>query len=97
MEWYRSEKKDAMYLKKTLKKRKTTRSRMEKGASASGHNMKEEHIVEEREPVASSTLNDKEKTAMSQSVKARAALCSIHDENFRNAVEKHELGVGEVE
>lgn len=55
--------------------------------------MKEEDVADESEPVQSSTLIEKEKTAMSKVVKEIASLCSIYDVNFKNVTREHEFSV----
>lgn len=52
--------------------------------------------MDEIGPYSSSTLGEEERTAMEELVEKKAPLCSICDGHFRNFVQKHKLGVGEV-
>lgn len=74
---------------------KTTKSPPETRASASAHGMKMEGVVDEVEPATSSTLSEEEKISMRKPIKKMASFRVIYDADFRNLVEKHQLGVGE--
>lgn len=74
-------------------KRKTATSPLETVDRAGGHNMEEEHIVDESESATSFTLSNIKRISMSKLVKETAFLCSVFDMNFKNVVEKHNHGV----
>lgn len=63
---------------------------------AGGHDLKGEHIVDDIEPAASSTLTKVERTAMSTLVKKMISLCSTYDIGFKSSAKKHDLSIREV-
>lgn len=63
------------------------------GARAGPRGKEEENVVDEREPVAFSTLSEAKSIAISELVKAMVVLCFIYDIDVRKLAEEHELGV----
>lgn len=94
MKLLRTEKNSTMYVQTALKNRKLPMSLLETGAGAGSHYMKEEHIVDESELSASSTMRKEKSTIMSKHVKKMAPLSSICYVDSRNFGEDHELGIG---
>lgn len=82
-------------MESTIKKRKMRSSPQGTKADAGVQEEKEEDIVDETEPSASSNLSEEEKTAMSRIVKAMDLLSSIYDVAFRNLMKELELAVNE--
>lgn len=68
-----------MNVQTTLMKSRTLNCLLETRAVVSHHYRKEEDIVNEIEPAASSTLSKGRRTAISKHVKAMAPLHPIHD------------------
>lgn len=95
MKRFRSQKKVVMHSQKTLKKRKMVKSPLETEASTSGHEVKEEDIVDECKPAASATLREEKRTTMIKIVNALDPLCSIYEVNFKHLAEENKLGVKE--
>lgn len=80
-------------MQEILTKRKTVKSPLETEDGAGSYDMKERDIQHESEPIASSTLIQIERTAMSKLVQQRALLRFIEHVSFSNLAEKHNLGV----
>lgn len=70
------------------------KSLLETGPSASAHDMKEKHIVDQVEPAVHSPLSKKDKTGIWKSVREMAYVCSVSDVDFRNLEEEHKFGAG---
>lgn len=75
-----------MYAQTTLKERKAGKSSVEKETDSGAQLIKEEDIVIESDPAASSTHSDERGTAMSKHVKAVGLLSSVYRVDFRNFV-----------
>lgn len=82
-----------MYLQRTLKMKITARYSPETEAGASSYDAKEEDVVNETLPAASSTLSKQRRTAKNEAVAERAPICSIYDVKFRNVVAELQLGL----
>lgn len=95
MKRFGSEKKGALYLPTTLKKREITNSSLESGAGAGFYDMKKEDKAHEIKPCSILTLSREEKTLMSKLIKEMASLCSFCNMNIRNLSEQHDIGVRE--
>lgn len=65
------------------------------GAHAGADDMNEQHIVNEIEPAAPSTMSENWRTAMSKLVNEIVPLCFVHNEDFRNFAEEHAHSIGE--
>lgn len=83
------------YVQPALKKRNTVKPRVEKGEGLDFHDIKEKDVVDECETAALSTLSEETTTAMSETVKEIAPLCSICSLTYWNLVEEYEIGVEE--
>lgn len=57
--------------------------------------MERSDILDEIEPATSSTLSGEKRTVRGKHFKKIALLCSIHNVDFKNFAEEHELGLGE--
>lgn len=68
---------------------------LETEADAGAHDMEEEDIVDEGDPIVSLTLSKEHTTSKSTLFKAMTSLGSLYDVYFKSFVEGPEFGVGE--
>lgn len=67
---------------------------MKVGALADGYGMKEENIVNNIEPVKSSTLREEQRFVVSGRIKAMALLSTMYSLCIRNMANEKKLGFG---
>lgn len=84
-----------MFVQSKLKRGRAATEVAESRSAGSAASTKVDYKVDEVEPAASPSLIEDGKRAMKRLAKAMASVCSIHDVDFRNLVEEHELSAGE--